>query len=435
MRKSSAYIDGFFGDGGKGNALSSILEEAALRVKFPAANEGKPIFSYSNVGANNAANSYFIHGGEFVLRQTPAGVLIAEKAFSQIGEEKYIRPEKLMEEMKMLLRRGIKVTPDNFGIAPNAHITLQYHIDADQENLHTVGEHMSTGNGVLQTAADKYARKGLRFIEFLDQDLMTEILLEKVFIEDHDRKEKARRLAERYQPEREFLSSFVMQDHVALRKHGSHYAFAVNAHGVGLDINAGLYPGITSSHPARAPRWADTIFGVFKLYVSSVGARDRAFVSRMDPDLEPVVREAWGERGTGSGKNRLLGWFDAVLARYSIAKSEMDYLIGTCGDRMTTLHTVGVKPKIVVAYEIDGKRYEEWQDSFHRRDFLRRAKPITVEFNSWENFTEADRQTLHPHAQKYVDRIQQELGREFVMLTQGPRGKQDTIIYQHPLDL
>ncbi len=436
MRKSIGLVDGFFGDGGKGNVASLLLEEAALRVETPNG-ESRPICTYSVVGANNAANSYFIYGKECVLRQVPPGVLIGDKAFSQIGEEKYIRPEKLMDELNKLVAKGIKITPDSLGIAPNAHVTLQYHVDADQENLHTVGEHMSTGNGVLQTARDKYARKGIRFVEFLDQRLMADILLEKVFTDESysDRKQKACLLSERYKAEREFLSPFVMLDNVALRKHGSEYTFAVNAHGVGLDINAGLYPGITSSHPAKMPRWVNTVFGVFKMYVSSVGARDRAFVSRMDQDLEPIVRDAWNERGTGTGKNRMLGWFDLVLARYSIEKADIKYLVGTCGDRLATLHQLGIKPKLVVAYDIEGKHYEEWQPSFDRRDTLKKAKPVVIEFDSWEKFTEADRLTLTPNAQKYVDRISRELGKDFAMIMQGPHGKDDAIIYKHPLDV
>ena len=66
-------VDGFFGDGGKGNVASLLLEEAVLRVQKSSPEEGKPIYTYSGVGANNAANSYCINGEQYVLRQTPAG--------------------------------------------------------------------------------------------------------------------------------------------------------------------------------------------------------------------------------------------------------------------------------------------------------------------------------------------------------------------------
>src|SRR3989344_2098232 len=118
--------------------------------------------------------------------------------------------------------------------------------------------------GSLQTARDKYARSGMRLVEFLDPELMTVILKEKQFT-DHSsllRDELVQKLVDSYAAEREFLAPFLKQDHVALREHGHEYKFATNAHGVGLDINAGLYPGITSSHPAKAPRWTDTAFGV-----------------------------------------------------------------------------------------------------------------------------------------------------------------------------
>ena|SRR3989344_1780138 len=436
MSLNSAYIDGFFGDNGKGNVLSAILPQA-VRLASPTLGEReeKPILVYSGIGGNNAANTYFIEGQKYVLRQLPGGLLVPQ-TFSQMGEEKYLRPRELKTEIEGLQARGIAVSPETLGIAPNAHITLDHYIQEDQKNLHTRGEHCSTGNGILQTAREKYARKGLRFIEFLDNKLMAEILQETIFNDSFDpfRVQKAKEMAESYAAEREFLSPFVKQDHLVFKEQGYQYKLAVNAHGAGLDINSGLYPGVTSSHPAKVPRWVDTIFGIFKLYVSSVGGRDRAFVSRMPEELEQKLVDLWGERGTGTGRARKLGWFDAVMARYSIDAAGIGYLIGTCGDRMSDLHQLNVKPEIVVAYEIDGKKYGQWQESFHRRDILRKAKPITKQFESWKSFTEADGKTITENAQKYLNALESELSRPFIMLMNGSRGEQDAIIKTHPLE-
>jgi adenylosuccinate synthase len=424
------------GDGGKGNAYSVILAEAQRR--FPKSNDGQPVLSYSPLGGNNAANTHHIDGEDYKLRQTSGGVLI-NNAFSQLGEEKYILPRQLKGEIQTLRERGVEITPHNLGIAPNAHVTLEFHVNDDYSNLHTEGEHASTGNGILQTARDKYGRTGIRFVEFLDANLMAQILVKSNFDKSVGpiKEGRAKDLANSYAAEREFLVPFIKQDHVALRDHGSHLKVAINAHGIGLDINAGMYPGITSSHPGKLPRWVDVGHGVLKLYASSVGFRDRAFVSRFsDLKMESGLREEWGERGTGTLKDRGLGHLDLMLAKYGVEYSGVKYLIATCGDRMEAFYKLGIKPEITVGYKIDGYTHYEWHESFHRRDTLRRAEPVNIKFEPWEKFVEEDCQTLTPNARKYQERIESELGLKFSMLTKGGCGEKDAIMpYGHILDL
>jgi adenylosuccinate synthase len=452
MGRDIGVIGGQWGDEGKGNYLSVLALDAAERIRkksmwyvsessHPVTNKinfptTKPLLFYRWPGGPNAANSWSIGGKIYKLRQVLGGLLLPDDiSYNLNGEQMYVNPRKLVEEIKSLQKQGIKVTPESLGLDSNIHMILDYHIDGDQEEFNKA-RHTSTGNGIKEVARDKYFRTGIRFGEFLNQEVMEDALRSKKFPDGMPEKYGSHsQFIDSYSKEREFLAEFLTQEHVELKRHGYEHKIAVGAHGVMLDINAGMYPGITSSHPASVPRWAETVVGIFKMYPSSVGAGDRAFVSRMEKELEDTVREAWGERGTGTGKDRDLGWFDLVQARYAIAKGDIDHLVGTCGDRLEILSQLGVKPKIVVAYEVDGKRYERWHVSFNRRDVLHRAKPIFEEFDAWERFAEEDGQTLTKNSQIYTDFIQSELGRKFIAHGNGADGPESMIIRGSPFDL
>ena len=65
---------------------------------------------------------------------------------------------------------------------------------------------------------------------------------------------------------------------------------------------------------------------------------------------------------------------------------------------------------------------------------LSQVEPIFEEFTPWEKFTEKDGLTLTAPAQRYVDRIQQLTGKEFVLLGTGP-AQEEVVVYRNPLDL
>jgi adenylosuccinate synthase len=445
--RGGGFLDLVFGDSGKGNVVSTVFSELERRVTPVEIQSPKPVLVYSGVGGNNAANTYSFHGKEVILRQLAGGLLLPGRAFSQMGEQKYIRPRKLMQEILHVRELGFEVSKNTLGIAPNAHITLQYHLDRDtsltQRNnsathLHVNGQHTGTGNGIGPTAQDKYGRSGIRFMEFLDRDLMVEILCENQWQDEraYHKRARAEVLADSYKIEREFLAEFPKLDIDAFEEHGFKIGIAANAHGSGLDIDIGMYPGITSSHPSRLPLWANPAFGVVKLYASSVGFGDRAFVSQIeDLKLESALRNAWGERGTGTGKDRGIGYFDTMQTKYAARCSGVKYLIGTCGDRMEDFYKLGVKPKITIAYKVGGRTYDRWDPAFHERGFLQRAKAVNIEMEPWESFTQNDGKTLTKPAHDYVNRIEQETGLQFIMYTHGPNGETDATILEHPLDI
>ena len=98
------------------------------------------------------------------------------------------------------------------------------------------------------------------------------------------------------------------------------------AQGVLLDIDYGTYPYVTSSNPIAAGVGSgvgslimDEIVGIFKAYVTRVG--EGPFVTELFDELGEEIRKIGNEYGTTTGRPRRCGWFDAVLARYSVLVS------------------------------------------------------------------------------------------------------------------
>ena len=430
MGRKISFIGLQNGDEGKGKVTQKIVSLAAERVS--------PDLKYHKVaveryeGGPNAGHT-LIHDGETLkLHQIPCGITIPQ-VYNHLGEGMYINPRKLVEEMKDLQGRGIPVHQWNLGIAATAQVILDNHVKEDLPAFKRL-DHTSTGNGIKQVAVDKYGRVGMRFIEFLDKYLMAECL-EKRFPKGMPKKQgTAWNFAESYAQEREFLQPFMVQQHVAEKTQGKEYWICEGAQGFLLDVDAGQYPGVTSSHPAHVPNGTDIILGVVKLYSSSVGTGDRPFMSRMECFLEDILRKKWGEFGSTTGRKREIGWFDAVAVKYAVEATHTDYLIGTCGDRLEELHTMNEPLKMVTGYKIGPKVFHEWDVSFHRRDTLAQVEPIFEEFEPWEHFTQANGTTLTNPAQRYVDRIQELTGKEFVMLGTGP-AQDDGVVYRNVLEL
>ncbi len=431
-----AFIGLQWGDEGKGKVLHYAVSEAVHQASLDNQFVGTcPVAVERYHGGGNAGHTLYYQGNKHVLHYIPSGVF-SPQVYNLCSSGMYLEPRKLVQEIKGLQQHGFSINLQNLGIAANAQMTLDHHLVDDQENFGKE-KHTSTGNGIKQTAVDKYGRVGIRFIEFLDRSVMTDGL-KRMFPEGvPPQYESYEQYARSYENEREFLAPFLGQDHLARQQHGQNYWLLEGAQGVMLDIDAGNYPGVTSSHVINFPIRPDAVVGVVKLYCSSVGVGDRPFVSQLPPELEEKVRQEWGEFGATTGRARSIGWFDAVATRYAAEVADVDCLVGTCGDRLETLARLEVKPEIVVAYEIEGRKYDRWDVLFHRRDVLYKARPITEKFEPWERFTEPDGQDskspggkiLTPAAQRYVDRIEQLLGRKFCMLGTGP-GEKEMIVYQ-----
>lgn len=433
-RKSIAIIGSQWGDEGKGKFVDLLTRLAQLRVQdrldYDPDTLNKQILVRRYQGSDNAGHTLVVDGVKYALHLTPSGILIPE-AYNLIGQQVFVNPRAAIKEIKGLIERGVPISSRNLGIAANAHMTLQYHVDEDTKYFESE-KRSSTGKGVAQTSRDKQARIGVRFVEFLDPNVFREALGKKFPQGIPEKYGSFEEFLDSYAEERDFLEQFVVQDHEVSRLHGSQFEIWEGAQGVMLDVDVGEYPGTTSSNPSFIPGKYGLKLGILKLYNSSAGTGGRPFVGQMEEELESRVRKPWYEFGTTTDLERDVGWFDVVAAKYAVEAAEMDYLAGTCGDKMELLAQLGEKAKLVVGYKKGSKTYSEWNAQFHKRGFLKDAEPVFEEFEPWKKFSENDQ--LTPNAQRYVDRIQELTGREFIMYGTGP-GRNEIIINKDPWNL
>ncbi len=368
-------------------------------------------------GGGNAGHTVVVDGVKYALHQVPSGILI-RGTYNLMGEGVFLEPRSCLKEIEELRKRGIIINKGNFGVASNAHVTLDYNIEADAGDSRLRTGHTSTGRGIKPTAVDKYGRVGIRFEEMFDLTTFTEALKLK-FPNGMPNGVSHRDFALSYLPQIEGLREYSVLQENLLSNQGFNFGFGEGAQGFLLDIDRGLYPGVTSSNPSIPPFRANTIVGVVKGYASSIGG-DRPFIGQMSEGLESTLRERWGEKGTTTGKPRNLGWLDIVALRHAIRSADIDCLVSTCGDRLEDLAALGEKPKLVVGYKINGKTFTDWDRTFHNRRVLYQAEPVFEELDAWTTFFDKDSGRLTENAQVFVDRVEKLTGTEFVAHGYGP---------------
>ncbi len=418
--QSIAFIGCQVGDEGKGKIVEYI---SSLMEKNIEQNSQKQILTYRWQGGPNAGHTVVKDSTKFKLHQLPSG-LVRPSTYNLLGKGMLINPRKLIQEIDTLKSQGIQTTSENLGISSKAHMILDYHVHADQKHFN-LAEHTSTGNGIKQAARDKANRIGIRFIEFLDKELMVNILKTKIFPNSMpENLGTYEEFVDSYEKERQELKHFLTLESDIFNNPQFKYWLGEGAQGFLLDLDDGQYPGITSTCPCQPTHRPDKIVGVFKSYVSSVGIGDRPFVSEMDQELQPFLVKEWGEFGTTTGKPRHIGWFDLIAGKHAIETAHTDHIGITCLDKLESLSKIKQKPKIVVGYEIDGQQYNKWHVSFNKRDTLKKAKPILQEFEAWDKTTEEDGKTLTPNAQKYIEFIEDKLGKKLSFIGIGPSHEQ-----------
>ena len=203
-----------------------------------------------------------------------------------------------------------------------------------------------------------------------------------------------------------------------------------SAQGAMLDLDHGTFPFVTSSNPTiggastglgLASNQIDTVLGVFKAYNTRVG--NGSFLTELFDETGKSIRRIANEFGATTGRPRRIGWFDAVVARYSaringytsIAMKRLDVL-----DGFKSL-------KICTGYETDDG--EEIMYFPGNVATLECCKPVYEEFSGWDQPTAGVTrlENLPDRARAYVDRIQDLVGPPIDIISTGPH-RDDTIM-------
>ena len=152
-----------WGDEGKGKIIDVLTEQADVVVRY--------------AGGNNAGHTVFLGKKKYVLHLVPSGILRKNK-LCVIGNGVVVDPIGLVEEIRGLIKLGVKVSPKNFVLSETAHVVFPYHreLDGTREQLKGKNKIGTTKRGIGPAYGDKAARVGLRVNDLVDPARLEEKL-------------------------------------------------------------------------------------------------------------------------------------------------------------------------------------------------------------------------------------------------------------------
>jgi len=412
-----------WGDEGKGKITDFLAEKADMVVRYQ--------------GGSNAGHTVVVGDVEYKLHLVPSGILYAEKT-CVIGNGVVVDPKVLLAELRGLRERGVQI--GKLLLSSNAQVILPYHrlLDTLEEKARGAQKIGTTGRGIGPAYMDKAARTGIRIIDLLDEEVFAaklqrnlsekNTLLAKIYgAEPLDYAATYQEYLEYAAQLRPFVADTSLAVHEGIRQ-GRKILFE-GAQGTLLDLDHGTYPYVTSSHPIAGgacigagvgPTAINRVIGVVKAYTTRVG--EGPFPTELVDEIGSKIQQNGREYGTTTGRARRCGWFDAVIARYSVRVSGISDLALTKLDVLTGLDKI----KICTAYDVEGERVTEFPQS---QRLFAAAKPIYEELPGWRE--DISRVTgfgdLPVAAQNFVRRIEELTGVPATLVAVGP-GRSQTIV-------
>ncbi|MFO0828693.1 MAG: adenylosuccinate synthase [Phycisphaerales bacterium] len=421
-----------WGDEGKGKIVDLLTSRHDVIVRY-------------NGGAN-AGHTVVVGAEKYALHLIPSGILYPEK-LNVIGNGTVVDPEKLLEEVDGLRRRGVAVG-DNLKISDRAHVVMPYHKEQDaaleeflasKSGKDTGGQSIgTTRRGIGPAYADKVSRStAIRIGDLLEPTILRRKLdvicglrtaeLEALGLRASPLRadELAERYAELGRRIRPHVTDTVYLLHDRLRA-GDALLFE-GANACLLDIDHGTYPYVTSSNCSTLgiPSGTgvpgsriDIVYGIMKAYSTRVGAGP--FPTEQVNDIGHRIRERGREYGTTTGRPRRCGWLDLVAVRYSAMVCGATAIACTLFDVLSGFDEL----KLCVAYRLpDGSTTDRFPPDADR---LSRCEPVYESLPGWsEELREVeDRASLPTNARRYLERIEAFVGVPIEIVSVGPERTQ-----------
>jgi adenylosuccinate synthase len=196
------------------------------------------------------------------------------------------------------------------------------------------------------------------------------------------------------------------------------------AQGTLLDIDHGTYPFVSSSSPVAGgactgtgvgPTQINKVIGVIKAYSTRVG--EGPFPSELPDEMVAQLRDGRGrEYGATTGRPRRCGWFDGVIAEYSVRVNGVNALVVMKLDVLDELATV----KLCTGYRYHNNLISEFPASLK---VLAECVPVYQELPGWQQDTTHAKtiRDLPSRAQDYLKRIAELAGAPIAMVSVGWR--------------
>ena len=412
-----AVLGGQWGDEGKGKIVDFLAENFSIVARFS--------------GGNNAGHTVINELGEFKFHLVPSGVCWPHVS-NIIGNGVVVDPNVLIEEISKLKDLGLGNS--KIKVSNKCHIVMPYHILIDQFDEKRKGSFKlgTTRRGIGPAYVDKVSREGIRIGELLDlkdfQENLNRVLTQKneILTKIYNQKPlEITQIMENAKSWASFLKPYIddTESYISNSIKDNKKILLEGAQGSLLDLDHGTYPFVTSSNPTiggaltglgLGPKNISEIFGVFKSYCTRVGAGP--FPTELEGDLGEKLRIKGHEFGTTTGRPRRCGWFDAVIANYSIRINNLDSIILTRLDILDGFDEI----KICVGYELEGKEIVELPVDPKK---LQKCTPIYEVLKGWQQSTSGVSQldSLPKEATKFISRIQELTQTPIKIISTGPK--------------
>ena len=425
MGKAIVIVGGQFGDEGKGKIVDFLTEKADLIARYN--------------GGNNAGHTVVIKDNMFKFHLLPSGIVHKDK-LNVIGNGVVIDPRVLVEEIEDLQRKDYTISDKNLVISQNAHIITEKHIEGDIATGSKIG---TTARGIGPCYTDKIARRGLRIIDYAQEDNKYSRKI-RPFVKD---------------------TSLIVNRYLENNKN----ILLEGAQGTLLDIDHGTYPYVTSSSPIAGgactglgigPTKIDAAIAIMKAYITRVGSGP--LVTELGTEQETIkedntkdLKKTLGEEGlrhlkrkiinkanegdaynqgrlmrfngmedgTTTGRARRCGWFDAWVGRYAARINGLNAVVITKLDVLNDFKKI----KICVGYEYKDKKINEFTNNVK---ILEKCKPVYETLDGWcEDISKVKSfKELPENAQRYLQRIEQLIKVPICIVSVGPERTQTIVL-------
>ena len=395
-----AVIGMEWGDEGKGKIIDFLAEKADVVARFN--------------GGNNAGHTIEVGNTKLVVHLVPSSVMYKNK-LGVIGNGLVVDPKVLLNEIKNLDKNKIKITPDNLAVSENAHVILPHHIEEDKKIGGKIG---TTARGIGPAYTDKAARIGLKMYEFVDEALFKKRFGSEEFYPQY--KEYAQAL-------KPFVTDTAAVMNNALDK--NYKILFEGAQGTLLDVDFGTYPFVTSSSATAggvctglgiSPKKVQSVLGVCKAYKTRVGSGP--FPTEITGATGEKIQKIGKEFGSTTGRQRRVGWFDALIGKYAVMVNGIDSIALTKLDVLTTVEKI----KICVAYKYKGTIIKNFTTNMK---ILQNCQPVYEELDGWwDDLTKIKAYDQLPNnAKKYLRRIEELIKVPISIVSVGPKREQTIV--------
>lgn len=416
-----------WGDEGKGKIVDLLAEYSDYVVRFQ--------------GGNNAGHTMVVNGEQFISHLVPSGII--QGKVCMIGNGMVVDPEVLINEIDYLTEKGVNVGPEQLKISEKAHLIMPYHkaVDHAREAANEKKQIGTTGRGIGPCYEDKSARRGIRFVDLLDdgfEENVRAVAEEKNFylteffkapaVDVQDVIDSYSRYRDRLAP---YVTDVSMMIDQVLRE--DRRVLFEGAQGTHLDIDHGTYPYVTSSNTVSGnaccgagvgPKKIDRVTGIVKAYTTRVGKGP--FPTELFDATGDFIQEKGAEFGATTGRRRRCGWIDTVMLKNAVRLNSLTGFAVTKLDVLGGLDTL----KICTGYKYKNKELADFPTSLQ---VLAECEPVYQEMPGWEADISAVRSydQLPEATRNYLRRIEELTETAAEIISVGP-GRDQTIMLNNP---